>query len=89
MLYSPNNIAPDFGPVDFTVHLFIQKTTYHHIFASYQVEPMGDFFTVFRIIMRSDDAFDGVFEDEVCQLGAGKKRAGQSSAVCCEDQDFL
>ena len=76
MLYSSNNIAPDLGPVDFAVHLFIQKTTYYHIFASYQVEPMRDFFTVFQIIMRSDDAFDGVFEDEIRQLVAGKKCAG-------------
>ena len=68
MLYSPNDIASDFGPVDCTFHLFIQKTAYYHIFASYQVEPMRNFFTVFWIIMRADDAFDGVFEDEICQL---------------------
>ena len=76
MLYSPDYIAPDFGPVDFTIHLFIQKTAYYHILASYQVEPMWDFFAVFRIIMGSDDAFDGVFKDEIRQLVAGKKCAG-------------
>lgn len=37
---------------------------------------MRDFFTGFRIIMRSDDAFDGVFKDEVRQLVAGKEYAG-------------
>lgn len=49
---------------------------------------MRNFFAIFRIVVWSDYAFDGVLENEIRQLVAGEQDTDQGSAICGENQDF-
>lgn len=42
-----------------------------------------------RVVVRPDDALDGVAEDEVGDLVAGEEVAGESAAVDGYDEDTL
>ena len=89
MLHPSQNIASDLRPVNRCIQLFIQQSTDSHVLSTYQIEPMGNLLAIFRVILRPNDALDCFLEDQVGQLVAGKERAGQRSAICCKDEDFL
>ena len=50
---------------------------------------MWNFFAIFGVIVWSNHSLDGVLEDDISQLIAGKQDASQGSAICGKDQDLF
>ena len=76
MLNPPNNIPPDLCPVNLLIQLLVHEPAHHDILSPYQVHPMLDLGAWLFIVCRSDDALDGLGEDDVGQLIAGEEIAG-------------
>ena len=89
MLHTPNHIAPNLCPINTRIQLLIHQPTDSYVLPSYEVKPMANLGTWFRIIVRPYYALDGLAQNEVGQLVAGKESTGQGSAVCGKDKDFL
>ena len=76
MLDPTNNIPPNLRPIDLLIQLLVHKPADDDILSPYQVHPMLDFGAWLFIVYRSDDALDGLGEDDVGQLVAGEEIAG-------------
>jgi len=89
MLCSTNHLSTYFCPVDAIVEIFIDQTANGDVITSNKIETMTDFRTWLRVVRWSNDSFDGVVEDDVGELVAGKKSADQGATVSSDDEDLL
>lgn len=89
MLCTPYHLSSYFGPVDTRVDLFIHQSTNHHVIASDHIESMRLLRRGLIVVLRPDNALDGVFEHEVRDLIAAEECAGESATVDCNDEDLF
>ena len=89
MLHPTNDTSPNLGPIDARVQLLVYETAYGHILSADQVQAVAFFGTRFFIIRWAYHALNGLAQDKVCELIAGKQDAGQRSTICREDENSL
>ena len=89
MFHPANHIPSNLGPINAGIKLLINKPTDGDILPSYEIQPVADLGARFFVIRRSYDALNGLREDEVGDLIAGKESAREGSTVGGKDQYFF
>lgn len=89
MLRTSNRLPLHLRPIDTRIQLFIDQPTNHDIIASYQVYSVRLFSRRVFIVRRSDNALNGVLENEIRNVIAADERAGECASVDGYDQDFF
>lgn len=89
MLRTPNHLPPHLRPINTRIQLLIHQPTNHHIIPPHQIQAMRLLSRRLLVLLRSNDALDGVFEHEVRHLVAADERAGEGAAVDGYDEDFF
>ena len=86
MFHPTNDISSNLGPINAGIQLLVDKPTDSDILPSYEIQPVADLCARFFVIRRSYDALNGLGEDKVGDLIAGKKSAREGSPVSGEDE---
>jgi hypothetical protein len=73
MFRGPNDLASHLFPINTVIQLFIDQSYNGNIIASHEVETMADLGAGFWVVCWSNDAFDGVVQDDIRDLVAGKQ----------------
>ncbi|KAG9768458.1 hypothetical protein KCU88_g7187, partial [Aureobasidium melanogenum] len=89
MLRRSNDLSSDFFPIDAVVQLFIHQSHNSDIVTSYKVQAMADLRAGFWVIGGTDDALDGVVQDDVGDLVAGEEGADECATVNCDDEHLF
>lgn len=76
MFHSTHDTPAHLGPFNLAIQFLIQQPTDGNVLPPNQVQAMTDLGAGFGVILRADDALDGLAEHEVGELIAGKENAG-------------
>lgn len=90
MLRTSYHLAPHLSPINTPIQFFIHKPTDNNIIASHKIQPRVWLLSaLLLIVLRSDNALDGVFQDEIRDLVAADEGTGECAAVDCENEDLF
>lgn len=89
VLGAPDNLSPDLGPINACIHFLIDQAANDDIVPSDHVKAVGGLGTRLRVVSGTDNALDGVLEDQIGDLVARQQGPRQCAAVDGDDQDFL
>lgn len=68
MLCASDYTSSDLRPIDLVIQLLIDLAYNRDVVSSHQVQPVGNFRTRLWIVLWSNDALDGVTDDQVSLL---------------------